>query len=151
MVRVVKLKQARRLNLAAVVLQKYYRAHFYSDRLNTIRLGVIYFQASFRGKETRRNVRKILENDPRYMSRRRPVEPAKKAQKKVKLVHDESQRAEKEVKLQEIQEKKEKKAGKLSKLFHSLTDERASNYKSRIPKLWSQDRLLKLFGIKSKG
>jgi myosin V len=151
MVRVVLVKRVTRKEKAAIIIQKYYRAYYYSSRLNTVRLGVIFFQAAYRGKQARKNIRKILENDERYISKHRPQEQksavVKKAIKKVKPVHNDEQKTAKEEKLNAIVDAKERKAGKLSTLFGRLPEEKAKTYKSRIPRLWSHERLLKLFGL----
>ena len=124
-----------------------YRAHFYSERLNAIRLGVIFCQATVRGFETRANLRKILEQDERYMAKRRATYAAKRAKKKLLIVHDEKTLAAKQEKLKAIKEEKEKKAGKLSRLFNTFSDEKMEKYRSRMPKVWSQERILRLFGL----
>ena len=143
------IKITRRQNGAATKIQARYRAHFYSERLNTVRLGIIFFQATVRGYETRANLRKILEQDERYMAKRRASHSAKRAKRKQTVVRDEKSLAEKQEKLKAIQEQKEKKAGKLSRLFNTFSDEKMEKYRSRMPKVWSQDRILRLFGISS--
>ena len=147
MVRVVQIKVGRRQNRAATKIQARFRAHYYSKRLNTVRLGVIFFQATVRGYEIRANLRKILEQDERYMAKRRGSHSTKRAKRKQAVVRDEKTFAEKQEKLKAIKEQKDKKAGKLSRLFNTFSDEKMEKYRSRMPKVWSQDRILRLFGI----
>ena len=141
------IKVARRQKRAATKIQARFRANYYSERLNTIRLGVIYFQACVRGYETRANLRKILEQDERYMAKRRSSHSTKPAKRKQAVVRSEKSFAEKQEKLKVIKEQREKKAGKLSRLFNTFSDEKLDKYRSRMPKVWSQDRILRLFGI----
>lgn len=81
------------------------------------------------------------------MAKRRATYAAKRAKKKLLIVHDEKTLAAKQEKLKAIKEEKEKKAGKLSRLFNTFSDEKMEKYRSRMPKVWSQERILRLFGL----
>lgn len=81
------------------------------------------------------------------MAKRRATYAAKRAKKKLSIVHDEKTLAAKQEKLKAIKEEKEKKAGKLSRLFNTFSDEKMEKYRSRMPKVWSQERILRLFGL----